>query len=170
MKFDLRTIQEFPARVRAEEPCPEWDLTSYGLSLTGPLTLEMNIVKSDRIYYFNGWVEARGKLQCARCLTEFEANMRGSLEFSVQEAADPKMITTDDIPDTEIVVAMGQTEIDLDGPIKEALILEIPLKPLCNENCRGICPLCGIDRNQENCDCKPENTDPRWEGLRQFSE
>lgn len=55
-------------------------------------------------------------------------------------------------------------EIDLTPLFREQIILAVPFAPLCSEECRGLCPQCGADRNQETCDCKPP-VDPRWAAL-----
>lgn len=168
MKFDIQAPEDYPVKVTLVEENPTWDLSAYGLVLSGPITAEIDVVKSDRIYYFNGRVWGEVGLTCSRCLTEYTMAMNGHLEFSVQEVVQAGAVTKDEIPDNEILIPAGQTEIELDDAVKEALILEIPLKPLCREDCRGLCTICGADRNTELCDCKVEKTDSRWEGLRQF--
>ena len=58
--------------------------------------------------------------------------------------------------------------VDLAPLARDAILLDLPLAPLCREECRGLCPECGIDRNEESCDCSAP-IDPRWatlDGLR----
>ena len=57
-------------------------------------------------------------------------------------------------------------EIDLSEEIREVLLLNVPLKPLCNPDCKGLCQHCGRNLNLEKCACAPDNQDPRWEKLR----
>ena len=57
-------------------------------------------------------------------------------------------------------------EIDLTPLFRDQVVLAVPFAPLCSEDCKGLCPQCGADRNLETCDCKPP-VDPRWAGLQQ---
>jgi uncharacterized protein len=56
--------------------------------------------------------------------------------------------------------------IDLDGILREQLILALPMYPKCTEDCRGLCPVCGIDLNASSCSCERDDVDPRWEKLK----
>jgi uncharacterized protein len=96
--------------------------------------------------------------------------LRGDVEFSIREAAGEVVVKGVEVADTEYIVPMGMAEIDIAGPVREALILELPLKPLCREERRGLCPVCGVNRNERACDCKVEKTDSRWDGLRNLLE
>jgi uncharacterized protein len=57
-------------------------------------------------------------------------------------------------------------EIDLTPLFRDQVVLAVPFAPLCSEDCKGLCPQCGADRNLETCDCKPP-VDPRWAALQQ---
>jgi uncharacterized protein len=59
-------------------------------------------------------------------------------------------------------------QIDLVPMVRENLLLEAPLAPLCRPDCAGLCPECGVDRNVTPCDCLTEVTDPRWDALTQL--
>jgi uncharacterized protein len=56
--------------------------------------------------------------------------------------------------------------IDVDEIVKEQILLAVPSRVLCREDCKGICPACGIDRNTGECSCVTDNTDPRWAALK----
>jgi len=61
--------------------------------------------------------------------------------------------------------------MDLGDRIRDAVILELPVRIYCTTDCKGLCPQCGQDLNQEACSCAEKEVDPRWEGLKkiQFS-
>ncbi|MGH9021121.1 MAG: YceD family protein [Acidimicrobiales bacterium] len=64
--------------------------------------------------------------------------------------------------------AIVDDQVDLAQLAHDAILLDLPLAPLCREECAGLCPICGVDRNDERCDCRAER-DPRWamlDGLR----
>ncbi|HJV09433.1 MAG TPA: DUF177 domain-containing protein, partial [Acidimicrobiales bacterium] len=60
---------------------------------------------------------------------------------------------------------LGHDSVDLEPLVREALVLDLPLAPLCEEDCRGLCPTCGADLNLGDCDCPPAETDSRWAAL-----
>jgi len=61
-------------------------------------------------------------------------------------------------------------QIDLGEVIREQLYLAMPMKPLCREDCLGLCPVCGSNKNRETCECRPQWVDPRLEPLRKLRE
>jgi uncharacterized protein len=66
--------------------------------------------------------------------------------------------------DLGVVHVEGET-FDTGPLLREQLQLGVPMKPLCREDCRGLCPQCGADRNRGDCDCKDDWVDPRWAAL-----
>jgi uncharacterized protein len=56
--------------------------------------------------------------------------------------------------------------IDVDEIVKEQILLAVPTRMLCREDCKGICPECGADRNKGDCNCTTNDTDPRWAALK----
>lgn len=99
----------------------------------------------------------RGTLEsaCDRCLTRFDREIRTNLEATVARAAasDPR----------------SGLSLELTEPLREAVLLEIPIKNLCVGDCRGMCPNCGVNRNLESCDCVAPQGDPRWRALEGLS-
>jgi uncharacterized protein len=55
---------------------------------------------------------------------------------------------------------------EIDDLVREAVILSVPAKPLCSENCKGLCPVCGTDLNRSTCSCAKKDIDPRWDQLK----
>jgi len=72
-----------------------------------------------------------------------------------------------DTKEEDVVLLLPeQVEVDLNPYIEENLILSIPMKMLCREDCKGICPGCGADLNHEVCRCGRSEIDPRWKKLK----
>jgi len=106
--------------------------------------------------------------ECSRCLNDFECAVSQPLELfyrtgKLEDALVGKEaeLTSDDLN----VIAYRGNEIDLWPDLREAMVLALPMKPLCSEDCRGICPTCGKDLNNGECRCGKRSMDPRWEGL-----
>lgn len=100
---------------------------------------------------------------CDRCLIDYteERIAKQSQIFHLGEAP----------PDADadiLYLEYGSKEIDLTPLLKEMIVLQHPIKMLCKEDCKGLCPHCGADLNKEQCQCADELTDPRWEKLRKL--
>ena len=113
----------------------------------------------------NGSIRTTLNLQCSRCLATFDIDKDLDLNFLVRQVDFDGTTDKDawDSQDSEIVVG---SEIDLGEIIVQELLLEVPMKPLCREDCQGLCPRCGALRGSDDCDCPLEvSVDPRWEQL-----
>jgi uncharacterized protein len=105
-------------------------------------------------------VRAPWRGECRRCLRPLE----GELQTHVRELYRARSAHELDDADEETYPLGGET-LDLRPLVRDALLLELPLAPLCREDCAGLCPVCGADRNVEPCDCGAGAVDPRWAVL-----
>jgi uncharacterized protein len=119
-------------------------------------------VKVDlKLESFSGGIRARGRLEapwhgiCRRCSTP----VLGVSTVSVNE----RFVDAGDPPDDEAYV-FEDDFVDLAPLVHDAIWLDLPLVPLCREDCQGLCPYCGVDRNDEVCHCSGP-VDPRWAML-----
>lgn len=101
-----------------------------------------------------GTVEGAWEGPCRRCLKPVQGTLRAEVLELFE--ANPREGET---------YRLGHDFIDLEPLAREALVLDLPLAPLCREDCRGLCPTCGADRNVGDCDCPPADADPRWAAL-----
>ena len=163
--LNLRSLKEFPATVSFDVDAAGMNIVSEGLTFVGTAHIQLTIIRSDLIYYCNGEVTCDATLECSRCLEPYPAPLKGKVEFSIQEA-EKKSLDPDEIPENEIVVSPGTSEVDITYAIREAILLEIPMKPLCSDGCLGLCPQCGSNRNERTCECKTDTIDSRWDGLK----
>jgi DUF177 domain-containing protein len=110
---------------------------------------------------FLGGVTATGTLvapwraSCRRCAT----SVHGVLDVLVDE-----QFRRGAEPDDEDAYPLVDEEVDLTNLVRDAVVLDLPLAPLCRRDCAGLCGTCGADRNVEPCACRPE-ADPRWATL-----
>ncbi len=100
-----------------------------------------------------GTVKAPWQGPCRRCLQM----AYGHLEGPVRE-------TFEDPHEEGETYPLEHDEIDLEPLARETVVLELPQAPLCREDCLGLCPICGADRNESECSCEPPR-DPRWSVL-----
>ena len=103
------------------------------------------------------------RYKCDRCLETFQKEVRGSFEQIYTMGGRE---VTDNI---EIMQLSADTkEIDISPLLREAVLLNHPIKMLCSTECKGICPNCGVDLNKDECRCGEGQIDPRWEELRKL--
>jgi uncharacterized protein len=132
--------------------------------LTGPVDVEVSYYRAGTELFFTGEIQAPALASCARCAEEFStANSRGFRYILVPRALHD--IGNEPSDDLEFTVYDGD-EIDLTPLVQEQVLLALPTRPLCKEDCRGLCPQCGINLNEHQCDCRTGQLDPRLAVLR----
>ena len=104
---------------------------------------------------------------CSRCLTEFTDRLDAHIDV-IYERTERLSINEDDLEESDDLVFLqyDAKELEVGSRVEEAVCLALPLKPLCKEDCKGLCPVCGTDLNANKCDCNTESEDPRWQGLK----
>ena len=113
----------------------------------GPVTTKVQATMThEGEVVFTGKVESLMTFQCGRCLEPFDRVVKA---------------------DFQQVISPEGTEVDITNEIRETVFLDLPVSAVCKETCKGICPGCGINRNNATCACVPA-TDVRWDGLKQL--
>lgn len=171
MILDLKQWEEFPAETILKENDGVIAPFRDDVRSVGAVTVALTIQQSGEEYYVQGSLEAVVQVECARCLSPIGLDIRGSLEFIVTTPELREQQASEAV-DAEEYVFMdpGAMTVTLDELIGEALLLELPMKPICSESCRGLCPQCGVNRNEVSCGCITKQIDPRWEGLKKVTE
>ena len=113
-----------------------------------------------------GNVEAHLEFSCARCLDPVGHDVNRSFDLifrpqGVDRRADESSISE---AETEIGYYTGEG-LMLEDALREQVLLATPVRALCREDCKGLCPHCGRNLNVEQCDCEPHISDPRWNAL-----
>ncbi len=128
--------------------------------LTGVLAVD----NTTRHVILGGELEAVGEAVCDRCLEDFELRYKVPVDITV--VRDRLIEGQDGEQDVDSwVIHQARGLVELQDAFSEALQLARPQKMICREDCRGICPVCGCNRNRESCDCADQDHDPRWDGL-----
>jgi uncharacterized protein len=131
-----------------------------------PLDVHVRAHRMGEDLYLDGEVEGEVELACARCATRYRQPVRESFRLVLEPAgarvpADPEGAESLDREGLYLSDELEHgwfrgSEIHLDRFVKELIALDLPVQPLCREDCRGLCPRCGVDRNQERCGCVEE--------------
>lgn len=110
------------------------------------------------------FVKTRAHYTCDRCLEEYDTVFEGNFGLLFHIGMQDLVTDEDDV----VLLPPETVDIDLQPHIKEFLILNIPMKMLCSDDCKGMCPHCGADLNKEQCSCEKTQIDPRWAKLQDF--
>lgn len=142
---------------------PNFINKAYRAHYPDSIDIHVAVDKFGPDYKFNIHLRTNALYQCDRCLTEyrvtFEAEQSRIVQIGQGQLSD--QVDVIQFPD-------GTTEVEINPFLEEIIILNHPAKMLCRDDCKGLCPGCGIDLNKEDCQCGTDKIDPRWEELKKF--
>ena len=135
-----------------------------------PIDLDLRLESVLEGVLVSGSADLQVSAECSRCLETFDwheeidltelfryptTDARGAIVEEEDESEDPLPVLQDDL-------------IDLEPVLRDAVVLDLPLAPLCREDCKGLCPVCGTNFNTGSCQCHPTWVDPRLAVLEQL--
>jgi uncharacterized protein len=166
MRIELDKLKENGGRFAQVYEITELPLEDVQIRLVEPVEVEGRIRRDGSEVKVQGNLKTRLEALCDRCLRPVDlAIATGFSERYVQAvswAADEQHeLQAEDLN----VAVFDGLAIELDDLVREELLLAVPSTVLCREDCKGLCPVCGIDRNMSNCECENHNIDSRWQGL-----
>jgi uncharacterized protein len=137
---------EWFARWQEDDP----DLGFAGAAVTGEARLE----RHGHDILVRGHLNVELQLTCSRCLEVYPAPVAADFDLLLAPAPE-SVVEEQELSEDDLDLDFYSREvIDLESLLKEQIILAVPLKPLCAGDCRGLCPMCGANLNQEACTCK----------------
>jgi uncharacterized protein len=132
-----------------------------------PVYVEVTLEKSRRQIFLKANVYTVGRFQCDRCVEDFDLVLENTYRmYYVYSEEESKKYE----PDEVMVITPETNEIDISDDVRQMVLLSVPMKLLCYEECLGLCPRCGKNLNFEVCTCKVEEIDPRWAPLLKLME
>lgn len=113
-----------------------------------------------------GKFSGRMQMHCARCLEPVANEVKESFDLLYRPMKAVKQGEEVSINEAETEIGFYQGNgLELGDVIKEQVLLAMPVKPLCREDCKGLCAHCGQNQNTGSCGCQQERQDPRWSAL-----
>ena len=137
--------------------------------ISAPVALDV-VVRKDRMQFrLVGRVRTTIELACSRCLEDFDMPVAESfdvlyLPHTPAGSAEERMVEDDDLS----TAFYEDNVIDLGQLMQEQCYLAVPMKPLCREDCQGLCSACGTNLNSSSCECRQTWADPRLAVLDQL--
>jgi uncharacterized protein len=135
--------------------------------LVSPVHLVADVRKDKRKVRLTGHLEATLQCDCSRCLEPFTIPVSAGIDGLFLPADENVGDEEREVGEDDLGVSFYREEsIDLGEVMREQFILALPMKPVCSEDCQGLCPVCGVNRNREDCGGHEGWVDPRLEPLR----
>jgi uncharacterized protein len=166
MKLNVEQITDEGVELGYREPPQSFDyLEREGeLAVSEPVRVSLRAEKITGGVALSGVIQGRVSMSCSRCLERITEDI--SHEFSYDclpaEAIEEEELS---VADTDVHYYSGG-EIDISALVQEQVALAIPMRPLCKEDCKGLCPKCGANLNLGDCGCKKEAVDIRFAALK----
>jgi len=160
----IRDAQERFEQVYAPE---QLACTDEAFRVAAPVKLAFDIYKDKDQFRLIGTVQTTLELPCSRCLEAFSWPVDSSFDLRYQPHARNTGEGEREIEEDDLTTAFYENDtIDLGQLMREQLYLALPMKPLCGDDCKGLCPTCGSNWNKGTCDCSNQWEDPRLAALK----
>jgi uncharacterized protein len=138
-------------------------------AVVAPVSLAFDIFKDKQQFRLVGRVQTTLELPCGRCLEPYAAPVDQAFDLRYH----PRTLNTGEgekeLEDDDLTTAFYENdEIDLGHLMQEQFYLSLPMKPLCRDDCKGLCVVCGTNLNVGTCECKRDWEDPRLAALKKL--
>ena len=133
--------------------------------------VELKVTPIGTKYRIVGSISLKVRLQCSRCLEKYPFNLSSKLDLlylPIEEMPSEAEVEFED--KAANVTYYREDKIELLELLQEQVLLALPMKPICSEDCKGFCPSCGTNLNVSSCECKAVSIDPRLEKLKKIKE
>ena len=165
MVYNMSELFAADGTVREMEIKPEfrsldWGGMSYPVSSEQPLHIRLSHTGSRHVQV-KAWGEVHLNMPCDRCAKDVDV----TVGIDYDNEIDANTTAEERIADLDEQPYIDGPNLDIDGLVRNEMILNLPLKVLCREDCKGVCPKCGRDLNEGACDCEQGSPDPRMAAI-----
>ncbi len=130
----------------------------------GDVVVECTLEKTSSQILLSCKTTAKARLTCDRCNEEYDTEIKN--KFNALYFFDKSKVTEED--DDVFYISRDNDKLDISKIVRDYSYLAIPMKKLCREDCKGLCPHCGANLNYEKCTCETETDNPIWNKLKQL--
>ena len=147
----------------------ELELNDDRVRLLGPPEITGQVVRKGNQLLLHGLLKVQTEVDCDRCLQPVGVPVRAEFNLQYVTPTEYEAVHAAELDEADLALSVFDGEaIDVDEIVREQLLLAVPTRSLCRDDCKGFCPACGADRNLKECDCQTEDSDPRWAGLNEL--
>ena len=170
LRIDVRELERGPRSLKVSLPARHLNLDEGQVRVSGEVAVDLRAERESQ-----GGVRVQGtlgvemQLTCARCLDVLSYPLAAHFNQYYQSNAHHSLAGEIALQKKDLEVGFFSGDfIDVSDIVREQILLNLPIKPLCQEGCRGLCPSCGRNRNRDRCRCDPAVSDPRLAPLLKF--
>lgn len=167
MKIDVTKIkkvlgQKFP--IEFQQTMESVEINGEHIAFVTPVRVFGMITNTGAGLKVEAKIETTLKRACGRCLEEYSQPIEFPFELVYKSTHETAEVEENASEEEDFLFYEGNT-IDLTDAVRESLLMAVPMKALCREDCRGFCAQCGSNLNQKECDCTSVQVDPRLQVL-----
>ncbi len=145
------------------------NLSQIDFDFETPPQSEVRVWKAGQSVLIKGKVQTNLQLQCVRCLKEFSFPISSTFELTLHPLKETSSTEEKELGEEDMASSFYEGgDIHLSEIACEQIFLEIPYKPLCHEECKGLCPICGKDLNLTSCNCAKEEFASSFSALQKL--
>ncbi|MEL7567464.1 MAG: DUF177 domain-containing protein [Dehalobacterium sp.] len=159
----IKNISGKTMKIELKETASHLSMEGEEMKLLSPLEFSGDIENLGDRLNVAGEVHTRVELLCSRCMEVMSLEVDAPFSEIFSNHRD----VVEEEQEEEIFFFEGD-EIDIGSHVTRAILLELPMKALCKEECKGLCPECGVNLNFEKCQCVEDNIDPRFSALKKL--
>lgn len=172
LKLSWRELRERSEGVTLQETVELPNLVKENRQLIKlePVRAVLHGTEASAVALLQGSLQSKATYRCSRCLTDFSEDLHVPFDEHFMQVTEDKLSAeegTDYDDDRNLIVG---EQFDLVPYLEQAINLALPYRPLCNQDCAGLCPQCGVNLNEASCSCQTERIDPRLADLAKFFE
>jgi uncharacterized protein len=166
MRIDVRELELGPVNLEGEVLETDLDLDPSEVSVPEKIMVHLTAERQLREIRVRGNFRVAVELPCSRCLEPVRLPIRADFDQFYESNSEHVLEGEIELQekDTEIGFFSGDF-IEVSDIVREQIVLALPMKPICQENCKGLCPYCGKNRNVDSCNCESVLVDPRLDQL-----
>ena len=167
MEIDLSELEKAPRAFGETFEVSAADLGDPVVAGALSVRLEGSVRRAGESFHVEGRVEVRGAVRCARCMARVPWEAVERFDYELRPVSEAPVEEETELEDDELEVAfLDEPVLDLGELAVQQVLLALPMKPLCDERCAGLCAGCGADLAAgEPCTCGAAAVDPRWAPL-----
>ena len=168
MILDLSKLHGAREHFARTFPPSDFDPQDDDYRVAAPVDLSMDVEKAgDDIFRVHGRASTTLELDCSRCIEPFAVPLGADFDLRYVPQTANAGEGEQEIADDDLATAFHREgQLDVIEMLREQFQLALPMKPLCSDACRGLCPVCGANHNRTECDCRQSWEDPRLAPLK----
>ena len=167
MRIELASLERGGGSFNHSYAPDELALDDDRVNVVTPPVVSGEIRQKGQGLRVTGKVSGRVRIECDRCLKAVEVGVDSKFDVEYVTAEDYQARQEAELTEADLDLSIFDGEsLEVDELVKEELLLAVPDHVVCSADCKGMCAVCGADKNSVDCDCETGQVDPRWAGLK----